>query len=53
MTLLNGAGAGFVTKIPHLVHLRGHALQQGRMAVFNPQFQRTCYQERHGSNSRA
>ena len=51
MTLLNGAGAGFVTKIPHLVHLRGHALQQCSMAVFNPQFQRTRYQGRHGSNS--
>ena len=53
MTLLNGAGAGFVTKIPHLVHLRGHALQQCSMAVFNPQFQRTRYQGRHGSNARA
>ena len=48
---MNGAGAGFVTKIPHLVHLRGHALQQCSMAVFNPQFQRTRYQGRHGSNS--
>ena len=53
MTLLNGAGAGFVTKIPNLVHLRGHALQQCSMAVFNPQFQRTRYQGRHGSNARA
>ena len=53
MTLMNGAGAGFVTKIPHLVHLRGHALQQCSMAVFNPQFQRTRYQGRHGSNARA
>ena len=53
MALLNGAGAGFVTKIPHLVHLRGHALQQCSMAVFNPQFQRTRYQGRHGSNARA
>ena len=50
---MNGAGAGFVTKIPHLVHLRGHALQQCSMAVFNPQFQRTRYQGRHGSNTRA
>ena len=48
---MNGAEAGFVTKIPHLVHLRGHALQQCSMAVFNPQFQRTRYQGRHGSNS--
>ena len=48
---MNGAGAGLVTKIPHLVHLRGHALQQCSMAVFNPQFQRTRYQGRHGSNS--
>ena len=53
MTLLNRAEAGFVTKIPHLVHLRGHALQQCSMAVFNPQFQRTRYQGRHGSNARA
>ena len=53
MTLLNRAGTGFVTKIPHLVHLRGHALKQCSMAVFNPQFQRTRYQGRHGSNTRA